>query len=109
MDQARRWLAAALHWLAAALARLLVLLVQVYKAVLSPLIGPCCRFTPSCSSYAVEAIRRHGCVRGTGLALWRLLRCNPFNPGGEDPVPGVIETNLKGNRTVRCEADRNTA
>jgi uncharacterized protein len=47
-----------------------------------------CRFYPSCSAYALEAITRHGAVRGTALALWRLLRCQPFHPGGYDPVPG---------------------
>jgi putative membrane protein insertion efficiency factor len=54
---------------------------------LSPLLGGHCRFVPSCSLYAEEALLRHGAVRGTGLAARRLLRCHPFHPGGADPVP----------------------
>ena len=46
-----------------------------------------CRFEPTCSAYAARAVRVHGPIRGTGLAIWRLLRCNPWNPGGHDPVP----------------------
>ena len=63
--------------------------IRAYQVLVSPLLGPRCRFYPSCSSYAVEAIRRHGPVRGTWLALRRLLRCHPWNPGGPDPVPPV--------------------
>ena len=103
----RRFLTAMSACLSAALAWLLVLLVQMYQVVLSPVVGRCCRFTPSCSSYAIVAIRRHGCVRGTGLALWRLLRCNPFNPGGEDPVPEAMELNLKENQAARRKTSRN--
>ncbi len=65
----------------------LVFLIRVYQTLLSPLLGPRCRFYPSCSHYAVEAIRRHGAWRGSGLALRRLLRCHPLHPGGYDPVP----------------------
>ena len=61
--------------------------VALYRAVLSPLMGGACRFTPSCSAYAVEALRRHGGVRGFRLAVARILRCRPGVPGGEDPVP----------------------
>ncbi|MBV8912610.1 MAG: membrane protein insertion efficiency factor YidD [Acetobacteraceae bacterium] len=66
---------------------LLVLLVRLYQWTLRPLTGGQCRFEPSCSEYAIEALRRHGTVRGTGLAAWRVLRCNPWNEGGLDPVP----------------------
>lgn len=66
--------------------------IRVYQLVVSPLLGPRCRFYPSCSSYAVTALRRHGPVRGTGLALWRLLRCHPWHPGGNDPVPPTTPT-----------------
>jgi putative membrane protein insertion efficiency factor len=69
------------------LARLLTLLVRAYQLVLSPLLGPRCRFYPSCSSYAVQAISTHGAVRGSWLAARRLLRCHPWNPGGVDHVP----------------------
>jgi len=67
--------------------RVLIALVRVYQVVISPLVGPRCRFYPSCSSYAIEAMRVHGALRGSGMAAWRVLRCNPFNDGGLDPVP----------------------
>ena len=66
---------------------LLAGLVRGYQLVISPFLPPSCRFTPSCSQYALEAIRRHGAVRGTWLAARRLVRCHPFHPGGFDPVP----------------------
>jgi putative membrane protein insertion efficiency factor len=62
-------------------------LIRVYQYTLSPLLGPSCRFYPSCSEYAHQAIRRHGPFRGMLLALKRILRCHPFHPGGVDPVP----------------------
>ncbi len=68
-------------------ARAACLLIRVYQVTLSPLLGKCCRFEPSCSHYAMEAIRRHGFLRGAALGAWRLLRCNPFCRGGYDPVP----------------------
>ena len=67
--------------------RALVLAVRGYQALVSPLIGPHCRYAPSCSHYAVEALERHGVVRGLALAAWRILRCHPFAQGGYDPVP----------------------
>ena len=70
-----------------ALAFLLLLAVAFYRAVLSPLLGGACRFTPSCSEYAVQALRRHGGIRGLRLAVGRIGRCRPGRPGGEDPVP----------------------
>lgn len=68
-------------------ARALLLAIDAYRALLAPLVGGYCRFTPSCSLYAAEAVRRHGAGRGSALALRRLLRCHPFHPGGFDPVP----------------------
>ncbi len=65
----------------------LVWLVQLYQRTLSPLLGPVCRYYPSCSAYAVTALERHGPLRGTWLVLRRLLRCNPFARGGVDHVP----------------------
>ncbi len=65
----------------------LLALIKVYQWVVSPLLGPTCRFYPSCSAYAVEALQVHGLLRGTALAGWRLLRCAPWHPGGVDPVP----------------------
>ena len=65
----------------------LLLLVEAYRVTLSPLLGGHCRYEPSCSRYAEEALRRHGARRGASLALRRLARCHPFRPGGFDPVP----------------------
>ena len=68
-------------------ARLLVILITAYRRLLSPLLGQRCRFAPTCSAYALEAIRAHGALRGSVLAVRRIGRCHPFNPGGHDPVP----------------------
>jgi hypothetical protein len=68
-------------------ARLLALPIIAYRRWLGPALPARCRFYPSCSTYALEALARHGALRGTGLALRRLLRCHPFHPGGYDPVP----------------------
>ncbi len=65
----------------------LVALVRGYQKFISPGLPPSCRFYPSCSQYALEALQRHGAMKGTLLAARRLTRCHPFNPGGEDPVP----------------------
>jgi len=67
--------------------RALIALIRVYQRLLSPLLGPRCRFYPSCSEYAAQALREHGILHGGGLALCRLCRCHPLNPGGLDPVP----------------------
>lgn len=68
-------------------ARAVLLFIEVYRVTLAPLIGGFCRFVPSCSVYAEEAIRRHGAGTGVVLAARRLLRCHPFHRGGFDPVP----------------------
>ena len=65
---------------------ILISLLKFYQAVISPWLPPSCRFVPTCSEYAREAIERHGALRGTGMAVWRLLRCQPFSQGGHDPV-----------------------
>lgn len=67
--------------------RLLIQLLRAYRYVLSPMLGPRCRFHPSCSAYAQEALERHGLLRGLWLAARRLGRCHPWHPGGYDPVP----------------------
>jgi putative membrane protein insertion efficiency factor len=64
----------------------LLALIQFHRHVLSRLTPPTCRFTPSCSRYALDAVKRYGAIRGGWLALWRVLRCNPFNRGGYDPL-----------------------
>ncbi len=69
------------------LARLLMMLVRGYQLALSPLLPPACRYTPSCSQFAIEALRRHGAFKGSWLALRRIGRCHPFRRGGYDPVP----------------------
>ena len=68
-------------------AHLAVGAIRTYQWTLRPLIGPNCRFWPSCSDYAIEAVRTHGAARGSALAAWRILRCNPWCDGGYDPVP----------------------
>jgi len=70
-----------------ALARLTRAIILVYRWTLSPLLGPRCRFYPSCSMYALEAVDRYGAIRGAWLALRRIGRCHPWHPGGYDPVP----------------------
>ena len=65
----------------------LLILVRAYRLIVSPLVGPCCRYDPSCSAYAAEAIEKHGAGRGAWLAMRRVLRCHPFHKGGLDPVP----------------------
>ncbi len=65
----------------------LIGLIRLYQRTISARTPPACRFSPTCSAYAIEALERHGVVLGTGLALWRILRCNPFCRGGYDPVP----------------------
>ena len=67
--------------------RVLLGLIAIYKLGISPLLPPACRFYPTCSEYAARAIAHRGLLRGTALAAWRLLRCNPFSPGGYDPGP----------------------
>jgi putative membrane protein insertion efficiency factor len=69
------------------MSKVLIAAIRVYQYVISPMLGPRCKYYPSCSSYAIDALREHGVLRGTGLAVWRLLRCNPFSHGGYDPVP----------------------
>ncbi|MCS6291772.1 MAG: membrane protein insertion efficiency factor YidD [Nitrospira sp.] len=66
--------------------RLLVGLIQGYRYVISPWLSPACRFDPTCSQYAMDAIRQRGCLEGLGLTLIRLLKCHPFHAGGFDPV-----------------------
>jgi putative membrane protein insertion efficiency factor len=78
------------------MARMLLVLVHGYRRWISPALAPHCRFAPTCSSYAVEALSAHGAVAGSWLTLRRLSRCHPFHPGGHDPVPPVRSTSYRG-------------
>lgn len=68
-------------------AKALLLMIRAYQLVVSPILPPCCRFEPSCSRYAHQALARYGPYRGIRLAVRRILKCHPFHPGGYDPVP----------------------
>ena len=86
-------------------ARVLLLLLDAYRAALSPLLGGHCRFWPSCSLYARDAIRAYGAWRGVALAARRLLRCHPFHRGGYDPVPAPGLPPASARRAGRGETD----
>ncbi len=66
--------------------RFFIFLINIYRKGISPHTIPSCRFTPTCSEYAIKALEKHGAIKGLILAIWRVLRCNPFNKGGYDPV-----------------------
>ena len=67
--------------------QILIVTIGIYRFAFSSLFGHCCRFQPTCSSYAIEAIKAYGCIRGLFMTTKRLLRCHPWQPGGDDPVP----------------------
>lgn len=77
-----------------------IFIIRSYQVLISPLIGPRCRFYPSCSHYAIAAIRGHGPLRGCWLAVRRIVRCHPLNPGGYDPVPEHVP-----GRSSACACD----
>ncbi len=79
------WLAIVSHWPARALTTLLIAAIRLYQVTLSPLLGPVCRFEPSCSRYMVESLRKYGLAKGLARGLHRFSRCHPWNPGGLDP------------------------
>lgn len=64
-----------------------IFFIRIYQKFISPLLGSNCRYTPTCSQYAIEAIQKHGVIKGILLGVWRILRCNPFSKGGFDKVP----------------------
>lgn len=78
--------------------KVLIKLIRFYQIVISPLIGPRCRFVPTCSCYGLEAIKTHGAVRGAWLTLKRILKCHPLNAGGYDPVPPKSDNHSKENK-----------
>lgn len=67
--------------------KILIGLIRIYQIVLSPLLGPRCRFNPTCSQYGIEALKTHGALKGGWLTLKRVLKCHPLHTGGDDPVP----------------------
>ena len=69
------------------IARAMIGAIRWYQRFISPLLGHNCRFVPTCSQYAIQALQVHGALKGTLLSVWRILRCNPFSKGGYDPVP----------------------
>ncbi len=75
--------------------KLLLALIRFYQKHVSPHTPPACKYYPTCSHYGYEAIERFGVIKGTGLAIWRILRCNPFSKGGYDPVPQKKEKSRK--------------
>lgn len=78
------------------LSKLLIASIRFYRFTISMLLGNCCRFEPTCSTYAMGAIKTHGCLKGCWLALQRLLRCHPWHAGGIDPVPAASADALAG-------------
>jgi len=94
--------------LTAAAVWLLVAPLRVYRRFVSPFIPPSCRFTPSCSAYAIEALQVHGPLRGSWLTVRRLLKCAPWHPGGYDPVPPA-RTGRNGAGTGAGNSARNSA
>jgi putative membrane protein insertion efficiency factor len=86
------------------LSLVLVGMIRGYQRYISPLFGPTCRYYPSCSAYALGAVRTHGPVKGFLLSTWRLMRCNPWSPGGIDHVPD--EGSWRGGKDVRPSAQR---
>jgi len=76
-------------------AKVAILLIKGYQKILSPWLGQRCRFHPSCSNYCIEALQQHGMVRGLWLGFKRILKCQPFHPGGYDPVPERKENPIK--------------
>lgn len=63
-----------------------IFIIKFYQKVISPLFPPSCRFIPTCSEYSIQALKKYGVIKGSALSLWRILRCNPFNKGGYDPL-----------------------
>lgn len=66
--------------------KVFIMLIRFYQKAISPMFPPCCRFQPTCSEYAIEALKKYGVLKGSRKAIWRILRCNPFCKGGYDPV-----------------------
>ncbi|MFZ4509734.1 MAG: membrane protein insertion efficiency factor YidD [Candidatus Nanopelagicales bacterium] len=96
------------YWIGWPIRSLLLSLIWVYRHTISPILPPTCRYHPSCSAYGFEALQVHGAAKGTVLTAWRVLRCNPFTPGGLDPVPtrGTWRPDIHPDGTPRVTAHR---
>ena len=90
-----------------ALRAALIVAVRLYQRTLSRVLPPTCRFHPSCSAYMIEAVERHGLLRGGVLGLWRIVRCNPFCKGGHDPVPPTGQPLGEDAKPDGCAAQAN--
>lgn len=89
---------------------ILIGIVRFYQLFISPILGPRCRFYPTCSSYTIDAIQQHGVICGTWLAIKRIVRCHPANPGGIDPVPSCgCQKGCKSQLELENEAETETA
>ncbi|MCH2611874.1 MAG: membrane protein insertion efficiency factor YidD [Pirellulales bacterium] len=77
---------APIRWLSSVTSKLMIGMVRIYQITLSPLLGNCCRFTPSCSQYFIDAVKKYGPIRGGFKGAYRIIRCNPFTAGGIDPA-----------------------
>lgn len=95
-----RWVARPLRGLFGVPARMVVALLRIYRLTVSPTYGQVCRFYPSCSAYALQAVERYGVLRGGWLTLRRLSRCHPWNPGGVDPVPETVGRAAEGEQSA---------
>jgi uncharacterized protein len=82
--------------------KILIWLVQGYRKFISPLFPPSCRFTPTCSQYTIESIDRFGTIKGSYLAIRRIICCNPFHPGGYDPVPEIADRHIIAEEKPPC-------
>ena len=88
---------------------ILLMLLRGYKWAISPTLPHACRYVPTCSEYALEAVERYGALRGSAMAVWRLLHCHPFANGGFDPVPVVSDTGAALRRTAEDSCSHNIA
>lgn len=86
-NKSKKWLMALFNYFFDLLAQTFIWLIRGYQRFISPMLGPHCRFNPTCSTYAIIALKRFGLIKGSWLTLKRILKCHPLNQGGEDPVP----------------------
>lgn len=88
--------------------KLVIWLIRFYQKYISSNTAPCCRFSPTCSHYGIEAVERFGVIKGGVMTVWRILRCNPWNPGGYDPVPEKKDKKIKRHKFIEYKDEKNT-